>query len=163
MPLASHPGVGLVRPTSLIGDNTDLLILLIYHASLNSCSLFLKPDPKKSTENSWVWNIHAVKNQLGPDIAVTFYFYMPSLDAVQSHNLTGSEKETFWKKFRKCNHFRDLVEAFNSPSATAEEISTAGEQVLVSIFNGKPGETLDFVRYKCFCEKVARNTSHIQP
>ena len=40
---------------------------------------------------------------------------------------------------------------------------TAGEQVLVSMYNGKPGETLDYVRYKCFCAKVARNTSHIQP
>ena len=67
------------------------------------------------------------------------------------------------KKFRECNHFCDLAEAFNLPSATAEDISTAGEQVLVSIYNGKPGKTLDYVRYKHFCEKVARNTSHIQP
>ena len=67
------------------------------------------------------------------------------------------------KKFRDCDHLRDLAEAFNSPSATAEENSTAGEQVLATIYNGKPGETLDFVRYKHFCEKVARNTSHIQP
>ena len=67
------------------------------------------------------------------------------------------------KKFRDCDHLCDLAEAFNSPSATAEEISTAGEQVLVTIYNSKPGETLDFVRYKRFCEKVARNTSHIQP
>ena len=68
--------------------------------------------------------------------AVTFYFCMPSLDVTQHHN---------------------------SPSATAEENSTAGEQVLVTIYNGKPGETLDFVRYKRFCEKVVRHTSHIQP
>ena len=31
------------------------------------------------------------------------------------------------------------------------------------MYNDKPGETLDYVRYKCFCAKVARNTSHIEP
>ena len=75
----------------------------------------------------------------------------------------GIGKGNSLKKFRDCDHLRDLAEAFNSQSATAEEISTAGEQVLVTIYNGKPGETLGFVRYKRFCEKVARNTSHIQP
>ena len=74
----------------------------------------------------------------------------------------GSGKKSL-KKFRDCNHFCDLSVAFNSPSATAEEIMTAGEQVLVSMYNGTLGETLDYVRYKCFCAKVARNTSHIQP
>ena len=52
--------------TVLVGDDTDLLILLIYHASLDSCSLFLKPEPRKSTKKSLVWNIHAVKKQVGP-------------------------------------------------------------------------------------------------
>ena len=87
--------------TVLVGDDTDLLILLIYHASLDSCSLFLKPEPKKSTKYPRVWNTHAVIKQLGPDIcshalifAVTFYFCMPSLDVTQHHNLMGSGKQT---------------------------------------------------------------------
>ena len=70
---------------------------------------------------------------------------MPFLGVTQHHNFMGSEKETL-KKFRDCNHFRDLSLAFNSPSATAEEIVTAGEQVLVSMYNSKPGETLHYVR-----------------
>ena len=31
------------------------------------------------------------------------------------------------------------------------------------MYNGKPGELLDSLRYKRFCEKVATNTSHVQP
>ena len=51
----------LTVDTVFIGDNTDLLILLIYHASLDSRNLFL---PKKNTKNSRVWNIRAVKQHL---------------------------------------------------------------------------------------------------
>ena len=53
--------------------------------------------------------------------------------------------------------------AFDSPSASAEEIVSAGEQVLVAIYNGKAGETLDSLRYQRFAEKVARHTSQVQP
>ena len=149
--------------TVLIGDDTDLLILLIYHASLDSCSLFLKPEPKKSTKNSRIWNIHAVKKQLGPDTCSSILFLHAILGCDTTSQPYGIGKGNSLKKFRDCKDFRDLAETFDSPSATTEEIATAGEQVLVRMYNGKPGETLDYVRYKCFCAKVARNTSHIQP
>ncbi len=77
--------------TVLIGDDTDLLILLIYHAHVDSCALFFKPEPKKITKHPRVWNIPAVKMQLGP---ATFYSYMPSLVVIQHLNLTASGKET---------------------------------------------------------------------
>ena len=79
--------------TVLVGDDTDLLILFIYNASLDSCSLFLKPEPRRSTKKSRVWNIHAVKKQ-ALIFAVASYSYMPFLGVTQHHNVMGSEKET---------------------------------------------------------------------
>ena len=52
---------------------------------------------------------------------------------------------------------------FDAQSASSQGIIAAGEQVLVSIYNGKPGEVLDSLRYKRFCEKVPTNISHLQP
>ena len=81
--------------TVLIGDDNDLLILLIYHASLDSHNLFLKPEPKKNTKNSRVWNIRAVKQHLGPDICrQTLSLHAILLDVTQHRNFTGSVKET---------------------------------------------------------------------
>ena len=39
----------------------------------------------------------------------------------------------------------------------------AGEKALVCFYNGKSGETLDCLRYRRYCQKVATNTSQIQP
>ena len=36
--------------TVLVGDNTDLLILLCYHANLDSHSIFFRPEPKRIPE-----------------------------------------------------------------------------------------------------------------
>ena len=39
----------------------------------------------------------------------------------------------------------------------------AGEQALVMSYNGKPGETLDCLRYQYFCEIVALNITFVHP
>lgn len=36
--------------TVLVGDDTDLLVLLCFHARLDSHNIFFRPEPKKSTE-----------------------------------------------------------------------------------------------------------------
>lgn len=57
--------------TVLIGDDTDLLILLIYHTNLESCDLFFQPEPKKNVKKPRVWNMKSVKQQLGPGRCIT--------------------------------------------------------------------------------------------
>ena len=43
------------------------------------------------------------------------------------------------------------------------DIAAAGEEVLISLYNGKQGEQLDSLHYKRFFEKVATNVSHVHP
>eukprot|EP00057_Strongylocentrotus_purpuratus_P008459 XP_011662933.1 PREDICTED: meiosis 1 arrest protein [Strongylocentrotus purpuratus] len=50
--------------TVLIGDDTDLLILLIYHTNLDSCDLFFQPEPKKNVKKPCVSNMRSVMRQL---------------------------------------------------------------------------------------------------
>jgi hypothetical protein len=58
------------RNTVLIGDDTDLLILLIYHTNLESYDLFCQPEPKKSTRPPRIWSIKAVKQNLGSSVCM---------------------------------------------------------------------------------------------
>ncbi len=37
--------------TVLVGDDTDLIVLLCYHASMESHDLFFRPEPKRNTKN----------------------------------------------------------------------------------------------------------------
>ena len=58
----------------LVGDDTDLLVLLCYHACLEPHNIFLKPEPKKATMKPRVWNITAVKEKLGFEICNNILF-----------------------------------------------------------------------------------------
>ena len=40
-----------IMDTVLVGDDTDILVFLCYHASLDSHSILFQLEPKKSTKN----------------------------------------------------------------------------------------------------------------
>ena len=42
--------------TVLVGDDTDLIILLCHHTSLESHDLFFCPEPKKNMKKPRIWN-----------------------------------------------------------------------------------------------------------
>ena len=110
-----------------------------------------------------MWDIKDVKEQLGPEICACILF----LHAFIGCNITSHQysigKGTSFKKFISSSHFRDKAKVFNADSATPMDIAAAGEEVLVSLYNGKKGKQLDSLRYKHFCEKVATNVSHVHP
>ena len=51
--------------TTIVGEDTDLLVLLCWHADPNSCGLIFKSERRKMLR---VWNIQWVQNVLGPHI-----------------------------------------------------------------------------------------------
>ena len=52
---------------------------------------------------------------------------------------------------------------FDAQSASPKDVIVAGLKALVCLYNGKPAEGLDSLRYTRFCENAATKTSHIQP
>ena len=60
--------------TVLVGDDTDLLILLCYYANQQSCDIFFRPEPKKGAKRPRVWNITSVKQQLGAEVCNNILF-----------------------------------------------------------------------------------------
>ncbi|KAJ8377274.1 hypothetical protein AAFF_G00261830 [Aldrovandia affinis] len=149
--------------TVLIDDDTDLLILLIYHANLKSHNLFFTPEPKKSTKKPRVWNIKAVKQQLGPSVCTHILFIHAIAGCDTTSRLYGIGKGAPLKKFTTSSEFHEQATVFDTQSASTAEVVSAGENALLCLYNGKPGEGLDSLRHNRFCEKVATSTSHVQP
>jgi len=62
--------------TVLIGYDTDLLILLCYHARLDAYDLYFKPEPKKGSKVPKIWNMKSVKTQLGHAVWNSIFLFM---------------------------------------------------------------------------------------
>ena len=78
--------------TVLVGEDTDLIVLLCYHARLDSHDLFFRPEPKK-TQKSFVSGIsEPQKKSLVKTSATTSSSSMLFLGVTQHHVSTGLER-----------------------------------------------------------------------
>ena len=54
--------------TVLVGDDTDLLILLCHHAELDAFDLFFQPEPRANSTKRRSWNLKSAKEKLRQEI-----------------------------------------------------------------------------------------------
>ena len=50
------------KETVLIGDDTDLLVLLLHHAEIDARDVFLKAEPNKFSQQNTIWCIRQSKH-----------------------------------------------------------------------------------------------------
>ena len=148
--------------TVLVGDDTDLLVLLCYHASEDGYDLYLRPEPKANARGARVWHMKKVKEQLGKEVCRNLLFLHAITGCDTTSRLYGVGKATALKKSENVLHFKEQANVFSCHS-TVSDVVTAGEKALVSLFGGKPGIGLNALRYQRYFEKLASKTSHIEP
>ena len=99
------------RPTVLIGDDTDLLVLLCYHASPQSMPLYLKPRHKMNQADV-SWDIHHLQNHLGNDMCRNILFLHAILGCDTTSKVYGLGKGIALKAFEKSGIFRQAAYVF---------------------------------------------------
>ena len=144
--------------TVLVGDDTDLLILLCHHAELDVFDLFFQPETRANSTKRRSWDVKSVKEKLGQKICRHILFIHAISGCDTSSRMYGIGKGLPPKTFVS-DHFREHVKVFDSLPASKEEIVKAGEQVIVCLYNWKPEEGLDGLRFRRYCEKVSTDTS----
>ena len=149
--------------TVLVGDDTYLLVLLCYHASVEAHDLLFCPEPKKNTKQPRIWNIKVIKQRLGPDICQHILFLHAVLGCDTTSHLHGIGKGASLKKFQASNSFRQQAKVLLTHSVSKHDVACSGEKALVVLYNGNSTDSLDSLRHQRFCEKVSPSTSHVHP
>jgi len=148
--------------TVLVGDDTDLLVLLCHHAEINARDLFFIPQPKQRSTTRRIWNIKKTKSALGLNTCANILFVHAVLGCDTTSRLHGIGKGVALKKIITDALFREQAGVFNRPSVTKEDVILAGEKALVCLYNGRSDESLDSLRYTRFCHKIATGTTFVQ-
>jgi hypothetical protein len=62
-------------PVCLVGDDTDLLVLLCYHTKDTTTNLYFRPEPKQVGKHlPQCWNIAILKRAMGPQVCKSILF-----------------------------------------------------------------------------------------
>ena len=149
--------------TVLIGDDTDFLVLLLYHGELDAQDLFFSPEPRQGDKSRKMWDIKKTKAALGRDICFRILFVHAFLGCDTTSRVHGIGKGAALKKVKTNAAFSELAGIFGRADATKQDITVAGEKAMLHLYNASSTESLNSLRYIRFCQRVATGTLSLQP
>ena len=146
---------------TVIGEDTDVLVLLIYYAKSNPLfKLMYRSDKGKKNV---VHDIHKYKDILGENTCQSILLI---------HAFTGCDTTSQFCSIGKGRAFGMLIKyvfltkisvKLSSPGATHDDIREAGEQLACYLYRGKKNETLLQLRLRIFQRKVNSAKSFVKP
>ena len=150
------------KTTTLIGDDTDLLILLLHHMDSHKKTLYFRSD-KKSKEQR-LYNINTLKECLGQQLCSQLLFIHAFTGCDTTSRVFGMGKKPFFQKVAKGDEqLKSCALAFTKPGQTADTIEQHGNQSMVLLFSGKQTDFLASLRHSVFKKKVVSASSFVAP
>ncbi|KAG1678682.1 hypothetical protein GQR58_013306 [Nymphon striatum] len=150
------------KTTTLIGEDTDLLILLLHHMDSHKKTLYFRSD-KKSKEQR-VYNINTLKECLGQQLCSQLLFIHAFTGCDTTSQVFGMGKKPFFQKVAKGDEqLKYCALAFTKPGQTADTIEQHGNQSMVLLFSGKQTDYLASLRHSVFKKKVVSASSFVAP
>ena len=150
-----------LRPTTLIGEDTDLLVLLLFHADVSKCTaLYFLSDKVKS----YVYNIKVLKQVLGEAVCndLLFLHAFTGCDSV-SRVFGIGKKFGFQRIIKREKTMKDCSEAFSLPNQSQDVVESNGCKAMIALFNADQKDSLASIRYNMLCKKVARAKMFVTP
>ena len=87
--------------TTVIGEDTDLLILLLFHARLEGKGLYFKSDRSKADDKTKVFDIIKMKEIIGNAICGQLLFVHAMTGCDSTSRIFGIGKKTAFLKLQK--------------------------------------------------------------
>ncbi len=147
----------ILKTTYLIGDDTDLLVLLCYHYAVQSqFDIVFMPEPKSSRIKTPArsWSITKLKQKLGEDLCSHLLFHHALLGCDTTSRLFGIGKNASIKLFEKQQSLQMHAEVFMANNSSQQSVVEAGEQILLAVYGGASEASLNVLRYRKFCDKI---------
>jgi 5'-3' exonuclease len=151
--------------TVLVGEDTDLLILLCYYFRKNTAhSLYLMSEPKKGSLNPRQYlDIGKVREALGDTVCENILFIHAYLGCDTTSRVFGIGKGTGLKLFKDNEMFQQEALIFGNKESTQDEVIAAGDRAMVCVYGGKPSDNLNELRVAKFHAKVTTNKTSLHP
>ncbi len=150
------------QTTTLIGEDTDLLILLLHYAEKNNNKdLFFRSDKSAPPK---VYDIHAMKQVLGNELCAHLLFIHAFTGCDATSRIFGvGKKSAFHKLVNGDSSIKTCAKEFLCPNQPKSVIQDLGCKAMAVMFGGKSTDSLVSLRYNLFCKKLVSAQSFVTP
>ena len=144
--------------TVLVGEDTDLLILLLFHVKSDMKDVFFSSTRASATRR---WEIKRTQSCLGPNVCKNILFAHAFGSCDTTSWPFGVGKSVPVKRLQQL--FENGAKVFLRTNSNHQMIAETGEKLLVDIYDGNDGDTLDKLRLVKYHEKVSTGSKQVQP
>ena len=154
----------LTKTTTLIGEDTDLLVLLLYYCTTQPPGKRLYFRSDKNRSQCKVYDIPSIAKTLGPSTCVHLLFVHAFTGCDTTSRIHGLGKKSVFKKLVKDDAvLLEGAQNFCKPNQGIDKVMEIWEKVLVSLLGAKPGQSLNILRSVELKRKVISATSFVAP
>lgn len=149
------------KSTTLVGEDTDLLVLLLFYSVKTNCTeLYFRSDKAKSN----VYNIKVLKRILGETVCRDLLFLHAFTGCDSTSRVFGiGKKSVFQRIMKKENGLKSCSKVFCTPQQGQDVVETTGCRAMVELFHANQKDSLASIRYNILCKKVARAKAFVTP
>ena len=147
--------------TVLVGEDTDLLVLLCYHMNTDYHNIVFQSEMKVSLKKIRIWDIKKTKTVIGQELCKILPFVHAISGCDTTSRLFGVGKGQNVKKASNDIYFKECADKFMNTNSK-EEACRIGEEALVGLYNGVPLEGLNLLRFRRFTFKVMTSSKFVE-
>jgi len=149
---------------AVAADDTDVLVLLVHHMISSMEDIYFAYQNRcKNGYDFRTFSIRSIQNKLGETACQQILTVHAIGGCDTSSALFGVGKGTVFKKLSCSSSSPELVNIFQDESATTEQVSASGQQLLSILYCGSPAEKLNKLRYMLYCKMVAESSITPKP
>ena len=138
---------------ALVADDTDLLVLLLFHANNLVHDILMLP--QHSTKKTHVWSVIYTKQQLNAEVTENLLFGHALMGCNTTSRLHCLGEGMIFKKLQNSGDLRNIGKIFNEEGKEQDEVIRAEGKALLLLYSNKIEETLDGLQLKKFLDKVS--------
>jgi len=144
------------KEVNVVADDTDVLILLMYHWTDTIADIYFLSEPKKSQKKSLqVWRIRDLISKSGKIVTSHLLFIHAWTGCDTTSATFGHGKANLLKKIQVSEEVQQIAQLMGDSSMTPEEVGRAGIRLFTILFGGKDDDSLNSLRYVKFIEMVS--------
>jgi len=150
--------------TTLVGEDTDLLILLLHYSRTDNEIIYFRSDANKQSKEHRVYNITLLKETLGDDVCNELLFVHAFSRCDSTSRIFGIGKKSALQKLVKSDPVvKYCASAFILQNKSQEDIPDLGKDLMVDLFGGKSNDMLSSLCHIIFTKKVATAKAFVTP
>ena len=148
----------------MVGDDTDLFVLLLHHANNTTGTLFLFNQRKKESPGK-LWDFNAIQQHFGPPICRVLLCIHALLGCGTTSRLYGIGKAVAFKLALSGNELiLNAANSFLDTTTSKAVVEECGEKVLLAVYDGEKSQTLNDLRWEKLPKKnLATATKSVKP